>query len=91
MYQNYPNPFNPVTSINYDLPVTGFIKLNIYDILGKEIAVLVNEKQTAGKYKVTWDASSYPSGVYFYKLTVSDPSAGSGLRYSATKKMVLIK
>ena len=83
LYQNYPNPFNPATTINYDLPVTGFVKLAVYDILGKEIAVLVNEKQTAGKYVVQWDASNYPTGVYFYKLTTSG--------FTETKKMILIK
>jgi hypothetical protein len=83
LYQNYPNPFNPVTTINYDLPVAGVVRLVVYDILGKEIHTLINEKQTAGKYKVTWDAGTYPSGVYFYKITTGD--------YSETKKMILIK
>jgi hypothetical protein len=83
LYQNYPNPFNPATTINYDLPAAGIVRLVVYDILGKEIAVLVNEKQTAGKYEVTWDASNYPSGVYFYKLTTDD--------YSGTKKLILLK
>ena len=83
LYQNYPNPFNPVTAINYDLPNSGFVRLVVYDVLGKEIAVLVNEKQTAGKYNVNWDASNNPSGVYFYKLTTA--------YYNQTKKMVLLK
>ncbi len=81
--QNYPNPFNPVTIINYELPITNYVKLSVYDVLGKEIAVLVNEKQQAGIYKVEWDASNYPSGVYFYKLITQG--------YSETKKMVLVK
>ncbi len=59
------------------------MKLSVYDVLGKEIAVLVNEKQQAGIYKVEWDASNYPSGVYFYKLITQG--------YSETKKMVLVK
>jgi photosystem II stability/assembly factor-like uncharacterized protein len=83
LYQNYPNPFNPVTTINYELPITNYVNLSVYDILGREAAVLVNEKQTAGKYKVEWNASSYPSGVYFYQLSAGD--------YSETKKMVLLK
>jgi Zinc carboxypeptidase/Secretion system C-terminal sorting domain len=83
LYQNYPNPFNPATTINYDLPNSGFVKLAVYNVLGKEIAVLVNEKQSAGKYVVQWDASSYPSGVYFYRIIAGD--------FTETKKMVMIK
>lgn len=83
LYQNYPNPFNPVTTINYDIPVTDFVRLAVYDILGKEVSVLVNEKQSAGKYKINWDASNYPSGVYFYTLR-----AGG---FTQSKKMILIK
>ena len=85
--QNYPNPFNPVTIIKYQLPVSNQVKLVIYDVLGREIAVLVNEKQSAGTYQVEWSATgggtNYPSGVYFYKLETDD--------YSETRKMVLIK
>jgi hypothetical protein len=83
LHQNYPNPFNPATTINYELPVTNYVKLSVYDILGREITVLVNEQQQAGEYKVEWDASNYPSGVYFCKLITNE--------YSETKKMVLIK
>ena len=81
--QNFPNPFNPATTINYELPEAGYVKLVVYDILGREIVILVNEKESAGRYKVQWDASQYPSGVYFYKLITKD--------FSETKKMVLIK
>jgi len=81
--QNYPNPFNPTTSIKYQVESSKHIKLVVYDILGKEIATLVNEKQSPGTYEVTWDASVYPSGVYFYKLTSGD--------FSETKKMLMIK
>jgi Arylsulfotransferase (ASST)/Secretion system C-terminal sorting domain len=83
LYQNYPNPFNPVTNFKYDLPKNSFVKLTIYDIAGKEIETLVKEKQNPGTYKVNWNASQYPSGVYFYKL-VSETQ-------SETKKMILIK
>ncbi len=83
LYQNYPNPFNPVTAINYDLPVADYVKLFIYDALGREISTIVKQKQNAGKYKVEWDATDYPSGVYFYKLITGN--------YNETKKMVLIK
>ncbi|MBK8983851.1 MAG: T9SS type A sorting domain-containing protein [Ignavibacteria bacterium] len=67
--QNFPNPFNPETVISYGLPVTGFVKLSVYDILGNEVAELVNEKQYAGRYEVKFDGSNIASGVYFYKLT----------------------
>jgi photosystem II stability/assembly factor-like uncharacterized protein len=83
LYQNYPNPFNPKTSIKYSISSSQYIKLNVYDILGKEIATLVSEKQSPGTYEVTWDASQYPSGVYFYKLETQG--------YKETKKMLLIK
>ena len=86
--QNYPNPFNPTTTIKYQLPsnVKGEmanVKLIIFDLLGSEVAELVNEKQKPGNYEVTWDASGYSSGVYFYKL-----SAGN---YVETRKMILMK
>jgi hypothetical protein len=81
--QNYPNPFNPSTNIKFQIPAGGFILLTVYDILGRKAAVLVNEKLSAGTYEVKWDASNYPSGVYFYKL-----SSGG---FSKTMKMVLLK
>jgi hypothetical protein len=81
--QNYPNPFNPKTVISYQLLVNSYAVLTIFDILGKEVAVLVNQKQQPGSYNVDWDASNYPSGIYFYKL-----EAGN---FSQTKKMILIK
>lgn len=86
--QNYPNPFNPKTIINYQLPISSYVKLVIYDVIGREIAILVDQKQNAGKYDVEWDAVNYPSGIYFYKLTVTGASEES---YSDTKKMVLLK
>jgi hypothetical protein len=81
--QNYPNPFNPGTAISYQLPVDSYVKLRVYDIVGKEITVLVNEKQDAGRYQVEWNAKDYPSGVYFYKLETAN--------FTDTKKMMLIK
>ena len=91
LYQNYPNPFNPVTKIKFELPKSTHVKLIIYDVLGREVATLINERLAPGTYEVNWDGTNYPSGVYFYKLIVLDPSTGSGLRYSETKKMVLLK
>lgn len=81
--QNYPNPFNPATSINYDLPVSGFVSLKLYDISGKEVAALVNSNMNAGYYTVRFDASNLASGVYFYTLTVGE--------MQMTKKMILMK
>ncbi len=80
---NYPNPFNPSTTINYELAANGFTTLKIYDILGKEVATLINTIQDAGSYSVQWNASNYSSGVYFYKLQ-SD-------RFVQTKRMILTK
>ncbi len=80
---NYPNPFNPVTTIKYELAVNGYTTLKIYDILGKEVTNLVNEKQDAGIYEVQWNAANLSSGVYFYKLQ-SD-------RFVQTKRMILTK
>ncbi|MBK7255244.1 MAG: T9SS type A sorting domain-containing protein [Ignavibacteria bacterium] len=88
--QNYPNPFNPVTKINYELRVTNYVSLKIYDIKGKEIETLINRKQTAGSYDINFDAGNLPSGVYFYKLVVSSSNQTAG-EFSETKKMSLIK
>jgi len=81
--QNYPNPFNPVTTISYALPQDGLVILKIYDALGREVSTLVNEFKQTGRYTASLDASRLSSGVYIYTLT-------SG-KYSATKKMVLVK
>jgi ligand-binding sensor domain-containing protein len=83
LYQNYPNPFNSKTIIEYEIPRSSFIKITIYNMLGKEVENFVNQKQSAGKYRISWDASNYPSGVYFSRI-----EAGS---FTAVKKMVLIK
>ncbi|MBK9098058.1 MAG: T9SS type A sorting domain-containing protein [bacterium] len=85
--QNYPNPFNPSTVISYQLPVTSNVTLKVYDVLGNEIATLVNEELPAGEYEVEFDPSSIKhlpsSGIYFYQL-----KAG---QFSETKKMILLK
>ena len=88
LYQNYPNPFNPKTNIRFDLSKSSHAKLIVYDILGKEVAILVNEKLGAGSYEVDWpaptgDGSDFTSGVYFYKL-ITD-------KYVDVKKMLLLK
>lgn len=81
--QNYPNPFNPTTTISYSLPTNGFVTLKVYDILGKEVAMLINEEKQAGSYTTNFDASNLASGTYIYRL-----SAGSSVQI---KKMTLIK
>lgn len=83
--QNYPNPFNPSTKINYEIKSTGLITLKVFDLIGKEVAQLVNEKQNAGSYVVDFSSTEFnlPSGIYFYTL-----SAGE---FKVTKKMVLVK
>ena len=81
--QNYPNPFNPSTKINYQLPKDGFVSLKVYDILGRIVKSLVNGYGKAGKYSVSFDASKFSSGIYFYQLK----SDG----YNSIKKMILAK
>lgn len=81
--QNYPNPFNPATYIKFSLPEAGFVKLIIYDIMGREVNTLVSENLKAGSYVADWDASSATSGVYFYKLITDN--------YTETKRMILVK
>ena len=83
LYNNYPNPFNPATKINYQLPELSFVTVKVYDVLGSEIATLVNEEKPAGSYEVELDAMGLTSGIYFYTL-----AAGS---FRETKKMVLMK
>jgi len=83
LHQNYPNPFNPSTQIQFDLHKSSYTKLIVYNILGKEIIKLIDEKLDAGSYKVDFEASAYPSGVYFYKLMAD--------KFSDVKKMILIK
>jgi len=83
LLQNYPNPFNPSTVIGYQLPVTGFVSLKVYDVLGNEVATLVNEEKPAGSYEVDFSARGLSSGIYFYSL-----QAGSFIQ---TKKLILIK
>ena len=83
LYQNYPNPFNPTTVINYQLPAISQVTLKVYDVLGKEVRMLVAERQIAGNHSATFDAKNLPCGVYFYRI-----QAGS---FVETKKMVLLK
>lgn len=81
--QNYPNPFNPTTNIQYSITKNGFVKLVVFDALGREVETLVNADQQAGTYQATFDGSTLPSGVYYYKLTSGD--------FTSVKKMMMVK
>jgi hypothetical protein len=101
LYQNYPNPFNPTTTIRFSIagvvalsgsegPATK-VWLAVYDVLGREVAVLVNETKMPGSYEVTWNAGSMASGVYFYRIETGDPSLLSGQRFIQTRKLLVIR
>ncbi|MBK8553873.1 MAG: T9SS type A sorting domain-containing protein [Ignavibacteria bacterium] len=81
--QNYPNPFNPTTNLEFGISDLGFVTLKVFDIQGKEVSTLVNEKMNPGTYKIEFDGKGLPSGVYFYKLE----TAG----FADTKRMILLK
>ncbi|MCL4279869.1 MAG: T9SS type A sorting domain-containing protein, partial [Ignavibacteriaceae bacterium] len=81
--QNYPNPFNPTTTISYSIKSPGLVSLKVYDILGTEVASLVNENQEAGNYSVEFNAYNLTSGIYFYTLTSGN--------FVETKKLILLK
>ena len=83
LFQNYPNPFNPSTKINYSVKEVGLVKIKVYDILGSEVATLVNETKKAGNFAVEFNAANLPSGVYIYTLQVND--------FTSSKKMLLMK
>ncbi len=83
LYQNYPNPFNPVTNIKFDLPKDEFVKITLFDILGREVSVLSNELKKAGTHELNFNASNLSSGTYFYRIEAGD--------FVDTKKMILIK
>ena len=81
--QNYPNPFNPTTNVQFSIPNVQYVTLKVYDVLGRELETLVNEKLSHGNYSVNWNASAYSSGIYFYTLTAGD--------FRETKRMVLVR
>jgi len=83
LYQNYPNPFNPSTTINFDVPKESKVVLKVYNILGQEVATLVNEKMVAGSYSYQFSEGNLSSGMYIYRLQAGD--------YTLTKKMTLLK
>jgi hypothetical protein len=81
--ENYPNPFNPTTTINYQIPTSGLVSIKVYDMLGREVATLVNEVKTEGIHTIQWNASGFSSGTYFYRIQTEN--------FSEIKKMTLIK
>ena len=83
LHQNYPNPFNPGTKISWQSPVGSHQNLKVYDLLGKEVATLVDEYKPAGSYEIEFNASSLSSGIYIYKLTAGE--------FTSTKKFILLK
>ena len=83
LYQNYPNPFNPETTIQYEIPKESYVKIIVYDILGREVEELVNEEKPAGRYKVEFNASNLSSGIYLYTLNVGS--------FVETRKLILLK
>ena len=83
LYDNYPNPFNPLTTIEYSLPQSGDVSLIVYNLIGEEVARLINGEQNVGYHEVSWDASQFASGIYFYRLQAGD--------FVRTRKMVLLK
>ncbi len=90
LYPAYPNPFNPTTTISYDLPVQGIVKVDIYNVLGQKTAELVNSINTAGRHQIYWDAGDLPSGVYFVRMSARIPSGEAG-GFRQVRKMVLLK
>jgi Secretion system C-terminal sorting domain len=83
LFQNYPNPFNPVTTIRYDVPKQTKVTITVYDLMGREVAELVNDQHAAGAYSITWNALGYASGVYYYRISAGD--------FVSVRKLVLMK
>jgi len=83
LYQNYPNPFNPSTNIRFDVPAPSIVKITVYNTLGNQVAILLNNKLNPGTFEVQWDAGGFPSGIYFYRIIIGD--------ITETKKMILLK
>lgn len=83
LMQNYPNPFNPSTTIEFTLPIFGWVTLKVYSVLGEEVATLVSEKLHSGRYRYNWNARNIPSGVYFYRLQAGD--------FTNSRKMLLTR
>ena len=87
--QNYPNPFNPTTELSFTIGRLSLVTMKVYDVLGREVATIVNEELTLGRYSRSWDASKVPSGVYYVRMVATD-RMGNQL-YQNTRKLVLMK
>ena len=83
LFRNYPNPFNPITVIAYRLEAGGFVNLSVYNLSGQKVRVLINEKQAAGRYSITFNAGSLPSGIYYYTLKTGN--------FVLTRRMILLQ
>jgi hypothetical protein len=81
--QNYPNPFNPTTTFGYSIPIQSKVVIKVFDILGNEVATLLDEEKSVGTYELTWNAANLSSGIYFYQLKAGE--------FVSTKKMILLK
>jgi photosystem II stability/assembly factor-like uncharacterized protein len=101
LHQNYPNPFNPTTKIKFSIPSNqtpirggargGLVTLKVYDVLGNEVATLVNEQKSSGEYEVEFDGSNLASGIYFYQIKIADSQSSSGQIFIQAKKMILMR
>ena len=91
LFQNYPNPFNPSTTIKYELPKSSEVRLSVFDILGREVTVLVDERKDAGVYKVQFDVAGLASGVYIFRLTARQADGGQAATFVRSRKMLLLK
>ncbi len=91
LYQNYPNPFNPSTTINYSIASLGHVSIKVYDLLGREVATLLNEEKLAGNYTCKFNGINMPSGVYFYRMQVYPEQGRRAGNFTSTKKLVLLK
>jgi uncharacterized protein (TIGR02145 family) len=91
LMQNFPNPFNPTTVIQFETAQRTYISLKVFNVLGNEIATLVDEEKSVGIHNIEWNAKGLASGIYFYSLNAIDLESGSGIAFTDTKKMLLIK
>jgi len=89
--QNYPNPFNPTTKMSFVISHLSLVSLKVFNVLGQEVATLVNEKREAGRHEIQFDGSMLPSGVYFYRLQAHPIDCGQANDYVNTKKLLLVK
>ncbi len=83
MFQNFPNPFNPVTTIQFTVPEKDYVTIKVFDIMGREVTTLVNEHKASGEYKVEFNASDLPSGIYYYRMQAGD--------FISSRKLILLK